>query len=161
MVDEQWLPVSGYEHLYEVSNLGNVRRGSRILKPTRLAGYLRLTLCANGKPKSWRVHTLVAAAFLGSRQIGQEVRHLDGDGLNNHADNLAYGTKTDNEADKRLHGTDFRTRQTHCLRGHPLSGDNLYVQPGRPNARACRACAAMRALRRRDKLSGMERNDFL
>lgn len=30
--------------------------------------------------------------------------------------------------------------QTHCLRGHPLSGDNLYV---RANRRHCRACRRM------------------
>lgn len=30
-------------------------------------------------------------------------------------------------------------RQTHCKRGHPLSGDNLYVAPGLQN-RKCRIC---------------------
>lgn len=30
------------------------------------------------------------------------------------------------------------SRQTECKRGHPLSGDNLYVEPN--GARRCRAC---------------------
>jgi hypothetical protein len=37
--------------------------------------------------------------------------------------------------------------QTHCLRGHPLSGDNLHMQD-RGNGhcyRVCRACSALRA----------------
>lgn len=30
-------------------------------------------------------------------------------------------------------------KKTHCPKGHPYSGDNLYVPPGRSN-RACRSC---------------------
>lgn len=30
-------------------------------------------------------------------------------------------------------------RQTHCVRGHPLSGDNVYITPGR-GVRQCIAC---------------------
>jgi hypothetical protein len=33
-----------------------------------------------------------------------------------------------------------RATKTHCVRGHPLSGDNLYVWPGRPTDRGCKAC---------------------
>jgi hypothetical protein len=36
----------------------------------------------------------------------------------------------------------LRNREkTHCLRGHPLSGDNLYMNPS--GARTCRACVRM------------------
>lgn len=31
-------------------------------------------------------------------------------------------------------------RKTHCKRGHPLSGSNVYRKPGRPHERVCRAC---------------------
>lgn len=30
--------------------------------------------------------------------------------------------------------------KTHCPKGHPLSGDNLYVAPKRPTRRDCKAC---------------------
>jgi HNH endonuclease len=33
-----------------------------------------------------------------------------------------------------------QARKTHCLRGHPLSGDNLWVRGGK---RFCRTCAAL------------------
>ncbi len=33
-----------------------------------------------------------------------------------------------------------RARQAHCLRGHPLSGSNLHIEPKRH--RRCRACHA-------------------
>lgn len=35
-----------------------------------------------------------------------------------------------------------------CKRGHPLSGDNVYVWAGNPNARYCRACRRELYLRR-------------
>lgn len=34
--------------------------------------------------------------------------------------------------------------KTHCLRGHPLSGDNVYRPPGKPNTRVCRECVRIR-----------------
>lgn len=34
--------------------------------------------------------------------------------------------------------------KTHCKRGHPLSGDNLYIRPSN-GARHCRACNALYA----------------
>lgn len=30
--------------------------------------------------------------------------------------------------------------KTHCPKGHPLSGDNLYVRPGKETGRGCRQC---------------------
>jgi hypothetical protein len=33
-----------------------------------------------------------------------------------------------------------QAKQTHCIRGHPLSGANLYLQPSRPGERHCRTC---------------------
>ena len=42
-----------------------------------------------------------------------------------------------------LRGAGFvasQAKQTTCLRGHPLEGDNLYRPPARPNKRECRTC---------------------
>ncbi len=43
--------------------------------------------------------------------------------------------------------TAVHAAKTHCLRGHPFSGDNLYVTP-RSGRRQCRACQRLRELRR-------------
>ncbi len=44
-------------------------------------------------------------------------------------------------------------RKTHCLNGHPLSGDNLIESPGRRRCRACRTSKDREAwLRRRERL---------
>ena len=85
MTVEIWKPVVGYEGLYEVSNLGNVRSVTRTVlqpnkshvpiayntlkgKPMKLSldryGYLYCKLSKNGKRTQHTVHRMVAAAFL-------------------------------------------------------------------------------------------------
>ena len=106
---ERWLPVPGYEGRYDVSDLGRGRSWvspgrrtqPRILKssPTS-AGYLAVSLTrGDGRKTTRTIHSLVAAAFLGPRPAGQEVRHLDGNPLNNTLGNLAYGTRSENRQD--------------------------------------------------------------
>ena len=119
---ELWLPVSGYEGLYEVSSCGRVRgltrhvphiNGStrtikgRVLKTSiahsgRNKPYtsLSVSLTKPGvKRKQAPIHRLVAAAFVPNPDQLPVVRHLDGNSLNNRADNLAWGTHKDNSED--------------------------------------------------------------
>lgn len=105
MKTEIWRAICGYEGLYEVSNLGNVRRISRYgrtwlhtckAKVTR-DGYLETTLVKDGKPKSIRTHRLVAAAFCENPHNKKEVNHIDGNKKNNHADNLEWCTSSENQ----------------------------------------------------------------
>jgi len=52
------------------------------------------------------IHQAVCRAFHGPRPSGlYEVAHIDGDKLNNKAENLRWATKKENEADKKIHGT--------------------------------------------------------
>lgn len=58
------------------------------------------------RAKQRYVHRLVCETFVGPEPFpGALVRHLDGDRLNNLADNLAWGTHADNTADAKGHGT--------------------------------------------------------
>lgn len=114
---ERWRPVSGWEGLYEVSSLGSVRsvarwvvcrKGRRLVEGRildqriSLGLYWRVFLSDGKRQKGIHVHRLVAMAFVPGR--GDVVRHLDGDGFNNHVENLAFGTHVDNERDKLIHG---------------------------------------------------------
>lgn len=54
--------------------------------------------------KNVKVHVAVATTYIGSRPQGLIVRHLDGNPLNNHYKNLAYGTVKENYEDARKHG---------------------------------------------------------
>lgn len=77
---EIWKPVIGYEGLYEVSNLGNVKSLIRrkILKPIKNGcGYLKVELCKEGKRKKIYVHRLVYSAFNGDIPTGLEVNHIN------------------------------------------------------------------------------------
>lgn len=103
---------------YAVSNLGRVRRVApdkfnrpmRVLRtPLNDKGYPNLNLHIDGKQYLRRVHQLVCTAFHGPKPTDKhECRHLDGDPLNNRADNLTWGTSAENEQDKRRHGTYYK-----------------------------------------------------
>jgi hypothetical protein len=104
---ERWLPVVGYEGLYEVSNLGRVRRVAsaffwrptgKILRPqVDHCGYAKVFLSTLQKKRRWFfVHGLVAAAFIGLRPKGHQVDHKDRVKTNNATWNLRYLTGKDN-----------------------------------------------------------------
>ena len=145
---ERWLPVPDYEGFYEVSSLGRVRslvrmtargrRGGRMKEtPPGTCGYPVVSLWAHGTGRTVAVHVLIAAAFLGSRPAGMEVRHLDGDPSNCVLSNLAYGTHAENMRDMLAHGT-ARKPGTHCSRGHKYP-DRQYVD-GEKTRQRCRIC---------------------
>jgi hypothetical protein len=112
-MEEVWKDISGYEGLYQVSNMGRVKSLERIVSPRkqgqRIAhekikqskhtkdGYLEVTLCKNCKPKSIRTHRLVAHAFCENPFNKAEVNHIDGNKLNNRADNLEWVTSSENQ----------------------------------------------------------------
>lgn len=103
---ETWKSIFGYEGRYEVSDLGNVRRvGGKLLRPVLTAGYYVVTLCKDGASKNFRVHRLVAEAFLGPLPDGMQTLHGPEGKTVNHVGNLRYGTQPENEADKRRDGT--------------------------------------------------------
>ena len=52
------------------------------------------------------VHRLVMLAFDGPQPEGMECRHLNGNPADNRIENLKWGTRKENEADKVSHGTD-------------------------------------------------------
>jgi hypothetical protein len=69
-------------------------------------GYLVLNLWdAEGIPTTYQVHSLVMLAFVGPRPYGNEVRHLNGNKLDNRLENLCYGTVRENWQDRWKHGT--------------------------------------------------------
>ena len=67
--------------------------------------YYILHLWQNNKPKTFYLHRIVAEAFLGPPPFpGAQIRHLDGNSLNNHYSNLAWGTAQENMNDSKLQG---------------------------------------------------------
>ena len=103
-MNEIWKDIVGYEGLYQVSNLGNVkslnyrRTGKeRILKPVNNGcGYLQVNLCKNWNRRLFRIHRLVANAFLENPDNKSDVNHKDEDKTNNCVDNLEWMTRKEN-----------------------------------------------------------------
>ena len=88
--------------VWSIANRNKIRR----MKPNMARGYERITLCAGLKNRvDPYIHELVCEAFHGPRPYGMQCRHLDGNKLNNCADNLCWGTPQENTEDKRRHGT--------------------------------------------------------
>ena len=97
---EEWRPVVGYAGLYVVSSLGRVysARTGRILHGTRTrCGYSQVRLTPHlGKPRCHLIHSLVAAAFIGPRQPGHVIDHVNGVKTWNVVTNLEYVTQREN-----------------------------------------------------------------
>lgn len=119
--------IKGYEGVYQVSNLGNVKSLKRkiirmgnvytlkekILKPCKdNEGYLHVRLSLKAEKTLWKIHQLVALAFLNhDRAIegrNSIVHHING-----------------NKRDNRLVNLEIQTRQEHSRRHHTKhKGDN-------------------------------------
>jgi len=108
---EIWKDIEGYEGLYQVSNLGQVRSMprnidhgkyvafqegrilSQIVSP---CGYCQVNLSKDGIARPILVHRLVAIAFIDGYKDGLEVNHIDENKLNNRVGNLEWVTSKDN-----------------------------------------------------------------
>lgn len=131
---EKWVPVSGYEGLYEVSNLGNVRSlprivvgrngvvpGKPIVRTRQKTGYYRVCLCANNTKKFMLVHRLVAEAFIPNTNSYEFVNHKDENRGNNIASNLEWCTAKYNQnygtapLKKRLKRIETHGRPIFCI----------------------------------------------
>lgn len=120
--NERWLPVVGYEGIYDVSDYGRIRRMKaacgtsvgRLLHPMMdTHGYLQVCLSYKNSQHMLKVHRLVAQAFIGAYPPGKEINHRDGVKTNNALPNIEYVTTSENQ----LHALDL---------GLSLRGENHY-----------------------------------
>lgn len=99
MSEEIWKDISNYEGHYQVSNLGNVRsiKNNKIilLKPyknTKRYGYLEVYLRLPGSKKTYKIHRLVAEAFIPNPDNLPQINHIDENKENNIVSNLEWCT---------------------------------------------------------------------
>jgi hypothetical protein len=168
---ETWQSVAGAKN-YEVSNLGRVRSlphitssrfgtkvspGNMLKGDTGPRGYVRVQLSLGDNTKRYLVHRLVATAFIPNPVNKPCVNHIDNNPTNNVVTNLEWVTHKENTAHAKSQNrlgvkVHYQTTKTHCKYGHPLSGDNLTVNP--KGHRVCHACTL-----RRDRKSRAKRKD--
>ena len=101
---ENWKIIIDYE-TYSVSTFGNVRNDMTglILKPVKhTQGYLLINLYKNKIQKTFRVHRLVALAFIENSENKKLVDHIDNNKTNNNLTNLRWATLTENQMNRQI-----------------------------------------------------------
>jgi hypothetical protein len=109
MATEIWKDVIAYEGLYQVSNLGNVKRignfrgvnkaylDNYYLKPIDNGkGYLRIKLTKNNQSKRIMLHRIIAEAFIENQYNKPFVNHINSDKKDNCIKNLEWCTQSEN-----------------------------------------------------------------
>ena len=109
-MQEIWKDIKGYEGLYQISNLGNVRslhwnhsNKIRLLTPFLNDGYLRVGFRVNNVLKNYLIHVLVANAFIPNPENKPQVNHKDGNKLNNNVSNLEWVSAFENVIHAKKH----------------------------------------------------------
>lgn len=95
---EYWKDIKGYEGLYQVSNIGRIRNENKIISPWTQFGYKIVGLWKDKKCKKFRVHRLVAEAFILNHNNYTQVNHKDEDKSNNSVENLEWCTQKYNNS---------------------------------------------------------------
>jgi len=141
-MNEIWKSILGYEGIYEISNLGNVKslskivgkntRGEVILKPAiDRKGYLFVSLTKNKISKCCRIHRLIAIAFIENSFNKPQIDHIDGNPLNNSVDNLKWSTQKENLNNpifkKRNSISHLGQRPVNCKKVYKVDEDNNVV----------------------------------
>lgn len=100
MRKEKWLPIKGYEGLYEVSNLGRIKslRKNKMLsiKPVKDSYKTVRLIDKNGTRKSIRIHRIVATHFISNPENKREVNHKNMNKNDNRVSNLEWVTPKEN-----------------------------------------------------------------
>lgn len=114
---ETFLSVPGYEGLYEISNLGNVKslRSGRLMKKSKNnVGYEMLTLTKDKTQKTYLIHRLVALTFIPNPLDLPEINHKDEVKTNNSVENLEWCSR-----DYNLNYGTYKERMSAIKTGKP------------------------------------------
>jgi hypothetical protein len=102
--NEIWKDVIGYEGEYLVSNFGNVYSNvsQKLLKPHKniINGYYQIPLGDRVNRKNYRLHRLVAQAFIPNPFNKKEVNHKNKDINDNSVQNLEWMNAWENQSHK-------------------------------------------------------------
>jgi hypothetical protein len=107
-----WKDIPGYEGLYQISRRGQVKSLGRKIIDNRcrvtvrkdmikinqvdMFGYYRIQLKKDGISKNFRIHRLIALAFIPNPSNKKCINHIDANKKNNRISNLEWCTNKEN-----------------------------------------------------------------
>lgn len=114
LAGEEWKDIVGYEGQYQVSSFGRIKSLTResiypdnsthiyyerlLCQSVDRDGYHSVALTSRGKTKYYRVHRLVAEAFLGRHPVGRAlINHKNGEKDDNRIENLEWVNAEENQ----------------------------------------------------------------
>lgn len=103
---EKWKNVIGYDGIYQVSDAGSVRKtsGKKLISSYDSHGYKVVTLFKDGSRRSFKVHRLVASAFIPNPQGKQQINHINSVRHDNRVSNLEWVSPHENSKHAFLFG---------------------------------------------------------
>ena len=138
---EIWKDIKGYEGMYQVSNLGNIKSLERYkrnhsklqkieekllkLHINKTNGYVYVVLTKDTIEKNIRVHKLVAQAFIENSNNKPQINHIDGNKQNNRVDNLEWCTQSENELHAYRTGLANNDKRKIKIRQYSMDGKLL------------------------------------
>lgn len=149
MNGELWKDIPGYEGIYQVSDLGNVRsldrvvhgkgrylcfKKGRILKPGLRDGYQCYCLCINGTQRTYYTHQLVAIVFLNHKPDGQNlvVDHINNIKTDNRLENLQvitqrYNSSKDSRGTSKYTGVYWQIKAKKWMAYITINGKRIHL----------------------------------
>lgn len=129
---EIWKDVVGYEDRYEVSNFGGVRsksymkygknmhgvisfmtRAKTLSLGTHTDGYKQVSLCKNGTRTTFKVHRLVAFAFIHNPENKPQINHKNSVRWDNRVENLEWCNNQENIVHSYSSGSNSNAGELH------------------------------------------------
>lgn len=170
VVPERWLPVVGYEGLYDVSDMGRVWSLDRVLNDGRhwrgrilkascneVRPHPHVSLHRDGQRLCISVHQLVLEAFVGPCPVGMECCHFNDIHTDNRLTNLRWDTYSANRLDCVRNGKHTNKNKTKCKRGHKFTPSNTMIMHN-GKARMCRKCHNMHGRQTYRRINGLRGN---